>query len=64
MKLFCWTSHCPKAAQNTERVTPSNKRLRQLCSIEHYGWQSIIILDEPWFYLSTNHEHIWLCTEE
>jgi hypothetical protein len=38
--------------------------LRQLRSIEYQGWQFIITLDESWFYLSTDHEQIWLHVEE
>jgi hypothetical protein len=34
--------------------------LRQLGSIEHHRWQFIITLDEPWFYLSSDQEQIWL----
>jgi hypothetical protein len=38
--------------------------LRQLRSIEHHGWQFIIALHKSWFYLSTDHEQIWLRVEE
>jgi histone-lysine N-methyltransferase SETMAR len=38
--------------------------LRQLRSIEHQGWQFIITLDKSWFYLSTDHEQIWLRGED
>jgi histone-lysine N-methyltransferase SETMAR len=37
--------------------------LRQLPSIGPHGWQFIITLDESWFYLSTDHEQIWLRVE-
>jgi hypothetical protein len=38
--------------------------LGELCSIKHHGWQFIVILDESWFYLATNHEQLWLRFEE
>jgi hypothetical protein len=38
--------------------------LRQLRSIENDGRQFIITLDESWFYLSIDHEQIWLRAEE
>jgi hypothetical protein len=59
-----WVPHSLTAAQETEPVTLSIELLRQLRSIEHHGWQFIITLDESWFYISTDHEHIWLRQEE
>jgi hypothetical protein len=50
--------------QKTERATLSIESLHQLRSIEHHGWQFIITFDESWFYLSTDHEQIWLRGEE
>jgi hypothetical protein len=38
--------------------------LRQILSIEHHDWQFIMTLDESWFYLSIDHEQIWLRVEE
>jgi hypothetical protein len=47
-----------------ERATLSIELLRQLRSIERHGWQLIITLDESLFYLSPNHEQIWLRREK
>jgi transposase len=56
--------HTLTPIQKTEHTTFSIKHLDQLRSIEHHGWQFIITLDESWFYLSTDHEQIWLRVEE
>jgi hypothetical protein len=47
-----------------ERATLSIELLRQLQSVEHEGWQFTITLGESWFYLSTEHEQLWLRVEE
>jgi hypothetical protein len=49
VKHLRWVPHSLTATQKTERVTLSVELLRQLCSIEHDGWQFIITLDESWF---------------
>jgi hypothetical protein len=50
--------------QKTEPATLSIELLRELRSIEHHGWQFIITFDKSWFYLSAEHEQIWLRVEE
>jgi hypothetical protein len=54
----------PHAYSKMERAILSIELLRQLRSIEHHGWHFIITLGESWFYLSTDHEQIWLHVEE
>jgi hypothetical protein len=50
--------------QKPQRVTLSNQRLLELLSIKHHGWHFVITLDESWFYLSTDHEQIWLQADQ
>jgi hypothetical protein len=64
LEHFRWVPHTDNPTQKIKHVTLSIEILRQLWSIEHHGWQFIITLDELWFYLSTNHEQIWLRVEE
>jgi hypothetical protein len=64
VKHLRWVPPTLTPAQKTERATFSIELLRQLRSIEHYGWQFIITLDASWFYLSTDHEQIWLRVKE
>jgi hypothetical protein len=52
--------HTLTDTQKAQRVTLSNQLLLEICSIKHQGWHFIITLDESWFYLSTDHERIWL----
>jgi hypothetical protein len=46
------------------RVTLSYQPLLQLLSITHQGWHFVITPDESWFYLSTDHEQIWLRADQ
>jgi hypothetical protein len=64
VKHLRWVPHTLTPTQKTERATLSIEILRQLRSIGPHGWQFIIILDESWLYLSTDHEKIWLGIEE
>jgi histone-lysine N-methyltransferase SETMAR len=64
VKHLRWVPRTLTPTQKTERATLSIESLRQLRSIEHHGWQFIITLDESWFYLSTDHEQVWLRGEE
>jgi hypothetical protein len=57
-------SQHPHTYSKTQHATLSIEHLRQLRSIEHHGWQFIITFDDPWVYLSTDHEQIWLRGEE
>jgi hypothetical protein len=64
VKHLRWVSHTLTPIQKTERAALSIELLRQLRSIEHHDWQFIITFNESWFYLSANHEQIWLPVEE
>jgi hypothetical protein len=64
VKHFRWVPHTLTPTQKTEHATLSIELLRQLQSIERHGWQFIITLDESMFYLSTDHEQVWLRVEE
>jgi hypothetical protein len=50
--------HSLTAIHKAEHVILSNELLYQFRSIEYHGWQSIIIFDESWFWLSTGYERI------
>jgi hypothetical protein len=64
VKHLRWIPRTLTPTEKPEPATPSIELLRQLPSIKHHGWQFIISLDESWFYLSTDHEQIWLHMEE
>jgi hypothetical protein len=64
MKNLRWVPHTLVPTQNTEPATLSVELLRQLWPIEHHCWQFISTLDKSWFYLSADHEQIWLRAEE
>jgi hypothetical protein len=64
VKHLRWVPHTITPTQKTECAILSIEFLLQLRSIERHGWQLIITLDESWFYLSTDHEQIWLHVEE
>jgi hypothetical protein len=53
-----WVPYKLSDAQLTARAQMSNERLRIFRSAEHQGWQYFMILDELWFYLSTDYEII------
>jgi hypothetical protein len=64
VKHLRWVPHTLTPTQEMERATLSIELLRQLRSIERHGWQFIITLGELWFYLSADHEQIWLRVKE
>jgi hypothetical protein len=57
-------SHSLTANRESEPVIVPNELLPQLRFTKHHDWQFVITPDELWFYLSTDHEHLWLCPEE
>jgi hypothetical protein len=60
MSLLRWVPHIGSNAQKRNRAHISGERL-QLLRIQDAGaWHDIATLDESWFYLSTDHELIWL----
>jgi hypothetical protein len=64
VKHLRWVPQSLTPTQKTERTTLSIELLRHLWFIEHCGCQFLITLDESWFYLSTDHEQIWLRVEQ
>jgi hypothetical protein len=64
VKHLRWIPHSLTPTQKAEHVILLTRLLRQLPAIEHYKCEFIITRDESWFYLSTDHEHLWLCAEE
>jgi hypothetical protein len=64
VKRLRWVPHTFTPTHKTEHATVSIEFLRQLRSIEHQSWPSLVTLDESWFYLSTDHEQIKLCAKE
>jgi hypothetical protein len=63
VKHLRWVPYSFTPTHKTERSTLSIELLRQRQFIEHNGWKFIITCDESWFYLSTDHEQIWLRVE-
>jgi hypothetical protein len=59
-----WVPQSLTATEKAKRLTLSKKLLRQLHSIDDRGWQFTITLDESWFWLFPDREHVWLCFEE
>jgi transposase len=60
VKHLHWVPHSLTDTQKAPRITLSNQPLLEIHSIKHHGWHFIITLDDSWFYLSTDHEQIWL----
>jgi hypothetical protein len=55
-----WLPHSLTGPHQAQRLTLSNQLLLELLSIKHQCWYFVITLAESWFYLSTDHEQIWL----
>jgi hypothetical protein len=60
LKYLRWLPHSLTDTQKAPRITLSNQLLLEIRSAKHQDWHFIITLDESWFYLSTDHEQIWL----
>jgi hypothetical protein len=60
VKHLRWVPHVLNYNQISARITLSRKLLTALNSIKEQGWQYLLILDESWFYLSTDYNSIWL----
>jgi hypothetical protein len=60
VKHLRWVPHSLADTHKSHRITLSNQRLLEIRLIKHQGWHFILNLDESWFYLSTDHEQIWL----
>jgi histone-lysine N-methyltransferase SETMAR len=55
-----WVPHILSGIQKETRVELSKQLLKVLEVQEDRAWHDIITLDESWFYLTTEHERIWL----
>jgi hypothetical protein len=55
-----WVPHALSDAQKGERINMPRRLLRMLEVQRDPAWHDIIILDELWFYLSTDYEFAWL----
>jgi hypothetical protein len=60
VKHLRWFPHSLTDTHKAQRITLSTQLLLEICSIKHQGWHFIITLDESQFYLSMDHERIWL----
>jgi hypothetical protein len=58
VKHLHWIPHSLTEAQPQIRIDRSIELLRRLESAQANEWQSIMTLDESWFYLWTSHEII------
>jgi hypothetical protein len=61
-----WVPRALSDAQKGERVNLSRRllRMRMLKLQRDRAWHDIVILDEFWFYLSTDYEFVWLPRDE
>jgi hypothetical protein len=55
-----WVLHILSNAQKRTRAHMSGELLQLLQVQEARTWHDVVTLDESWFYLSTDHELIWL----
>ena len=59
-----WVLHRLSDAQKAIRANLSRGLLRMLEVQQSRNWHDIVTLDESWFYISTDHERIWLTPGE
>jgi hypothetical protein len=64
VKHLRWVPHRSSDDQRKIRVDRSNELLRLLLSLQANDWQSLMTLNESWFYLSTSHEIVWLQADQ
>jgi hypothetical protein len=62
--LHDWTDNRLSDDQKAITVNLSRDRLPILEARQAGGWNDIVSLNESWFYFSTDHEGIWLESEE
>jgi hypothetical protein len=55
-----WVPHLLSHSQKLDRVTLSQELLPMLEPQKQRSWHEVVTLDEPWFYLNTDHGLIWL----
>jgi hypothetical protein len=59
-----WVPHALSDAHKDKRVNLSRRLFRILEVQQDRAWHDIIIVDEPWFYLSRDSEFVWLPRDE
>lgn len=59
-----WIPHRLSHSQKSDRVELSRQLLSMLEIQQVRSWHDIVTLDESWFYLCTDHEMIWLQSDE
>jgi hypothetical protein len=59
-----WIPDVLPEAQNRIRVSNSKQLLAILQEQQGSSWRELVLLDESWFYLHTDHERIWLAPGE
>jgi hypothetical protein len=55
-----WIRHVLTHEQKLNRVRDSQALLKMLQAQQKRSWHDIVMFDESWFSLSTDHERIWL----
>jgi hypothetical protein len=60
VRHFRWIPHTLSLTQKAQRIEISQQLLQTLRIYGDRAWHDIITLDESWFYLSIDHEFIWL----
>jgi hypothetical protein len=60
VKHLHWVPHSLTDAQRQNRIDRSKELLRLLEFAQANDWESLMTLDESWFYLCTSHEIVWL----
>jgi hypothetical protein len=59
-----WVPHALSDTQKGDRVNLSRRLLRMPEVQRDRAWHDILTVDEPWFYLSTDYEFVWLPRDE
>jgi histone-lysine N-methyltransferase SETMAR len=60
VKHLKWVPHTLTEAQKRKRVEISQELLWILSTAKRRGWAKFLTGDESWFYLSTDHQLVWL----
>jgi hypothetical protein len=63
LKRLRWLPHRLSDLQKQARLIMPKELLKLLGFMRYHSWKQIVTLDEVWFYLSTDHESIWLSPE-
>lgn len=55
-----WVPHSLTDEQKAKRILISKQLLKKLRSAKHHSWNYFLTGDESWFYLSYEHERMWV----